>query len=117
MLAKVIYREARGMNDEHIAAVAWCVLNRVDYHKSTIASMITAPNQFAWNEDTPVYSKYYSLAEDVVTRWLLEKQGFTNVGRVLPKEYRYFFGYEGLNYFRTTWKATSYWDWSLTSPY
>lgn len=117
MLAKVVYREARGLDRTHVAAVAWCVLNRVDYYDSTITSMVTAPGQFAWKANTPVHDYYYDLAKDVVTRWLLEKEGCADVGRVLPKEYRYFFGYKGLNYFRKTWQATSYWDWSLPSPY
>ena len=30
MLAKVIYREARGESKQYQSAVAWCVLNRVD---------------------------------------------------------------------------------------
>ena len=47
----------------------------------------------AWNELTAV-------AEDVLTRWSLEKQGVA-VNRELPKEYLFFNGYHGSNHFRT----------------
>lgn len=118
MMAKILYQEARGIsNKDHVAAVAWCVLNRVDHHDSTIAAMITAPNQFAWAESAPVQKHYLSIADDVVTRWLLEKLGKDDIGRILPKEYRYFFGDNGINYFTQKWRDTSFWDWSLNSPY
>lgn len=117
MLAKVLYQEARGMSKKDIAAVAWCVLNRVDYYDSSITKMIKAPGQFAWFEDTPVCDPYLFIADDVVTRWLLEKQGHADVGRVLPKDYRYFFGYNGLNYYTQKWQSDLFWDWSLSSPY
>ena len=117
MLAKVLYQEARGMSKKDIAAVAWCVLNRIDYYDSSITKMIKVPGQFAWFADTPVCDPYLSIADDVVTRWLLEKQGKVDVGRVLPKDYRYFFGYNGLNYYTQKWQSDLFWDWSLDSPY
>lgn len=120
MLAKLIYREARGIKStDQKAAVVWCVLNRVDdggYGK-TISKVITAKHQFAWVPNTPVKDEFYNLAKDVVTRWLLEKEGLDNVGRVLPKDYLYFAGRDGKNHFRKTYKSRSYWNWSLKSPY
>ena len=119
MLAKVIYRESRGDTKMYQSAVAWCILNRVDAkgYGSTIQQVITAPNQFCWIPDTPVYKSYKNLAKDVVTRWLLEKQGCKNVGRTLPKSYKFFTGDGVHNYFRKNFNSTTYWDWSWGSPY
>lgn len=119
MLAKIVYREARGMNNEQRAAVVWNVLNRLDNPRfdNSIIAVITSPNQYAWYDDTPVRDDLYAMADDVVTRWLLEKRGYSNVGRVLPSEYLYFFGSDGLNYYTTTWRGDTFWDWSWETPY
>ena len=119
MLAKVIYREARGESKEYQAAVAWCVLNRVDSprYASTIERVITSPNQFAWYPNTPVEEEHLNLAKDVVTRWLLEKEGYENVGRTLPDDYFFFAGDGVHNYFRKNFDSTTYWNWELDSPY
>lgn len=119
MLAKVIYREARGGSKRSQSAVAWCVLNRVDAkgYGNTIKKVITAPNQFAWYPDTPVTKAQKQIAKDVVIRWLLEKEGFEEVGRTLPKSYKFFSGDGKQNYFRKEFKSTTFYDWSLESPY
>lgn len=119
MLAKVIYREARGESKYYQSAVAWCVLNRVDAkgYGNTIKKVITAPNQFAWYPDTPITKTQKRIAKDVVIRWLLEKEGFAEVGRTLPKDYKFFAGDGVHNYFRKEFKSTTYYDWSLKNPY
>lgn len=120
MLAKLVYREARGMkSDAHKAGVIWCVLNRVDNdnYESSIKKVITAKHQFAWVPKTPIKEEFCELAKDVITRWLLEKEGYTDVGRVLPSDYLFFAGRNGLNYFRKEYRSKTYWDWSLKSPY
>lgn len=120
ILAKVVYREARGIEDKaHQAAVIWCILNRVDagLGGDTITEVATYPNAFAWVPDTPVEQEFLMLAADVCERWNLEKAGQGDVGRVLPKEYLYFTGDGKLNHFTTEWKGTETWDWSLKSPY
>lgn len=120
ILAKIVYREARGIEDKaHQAAVIWCILNRVDdgYWGDTITEVATYPNAFAWVPDTPVEQEFLLLAADVCERWNLEKAGASEVGRVLPTEYLYFTGSWGLNHFTTEWKGTETWDWSLKSPY
>lgn len=119
MLAKVIYRESRGDTKMYKSAVAWAILNRVDAkgYGNTIEKVITAPNQFCWIPNTPVYKSYKNLAKDVVTRWLLEKQRCKNVGRTLPKTYKFFTGNGVHNYFRKNFNSTTYWDWSWGSPY
>lgn len=120
ILAKIVYREARGIEDKaHQAAVIWCILNRVDngYWGDTISEVATYPKAFAWVPDTPVEPELLLLAADVCERWNLEKAGASGVGRVLPREYLYFTGNGKLNHFTTEWKGTKVWDWSLESPY
>lgn len=119
ILAKIIYREARGIKiTAHKAAVVWCVLNRVDAgYGKTIKEVATQKYQFAWNSNTPVWEELYELARDVVIRWLLEKRTTYEVGRVLPKNYLFFAGNGKLNRFRTGYRTKDYWDWSLKSPY
>ena len=117
-LAQVAQREAGGINDKkHKAAVMWCILNRADLYNCSIMDIITAPCQFAWNPDTAVTTEMVDLAKDVVTRWILEKRGYENIGRVLPKEYLYFTGDGQFNYFRKCYTIYEFWDWSLPSPY
>ena len=121
MLAQLIYTEAGGikLGLHHQAAVVWCVLNRVDSTGgvSSISSVIRYPGAFAWYSHTKVEKRFVDLAEDVVARWLLEQEGYTDVGRVLPKEYIYFHGAGGVNKFKTQNNSKTYWDWSLESPY
>mgnify|MGYP006954197911 CR=1 FL=1 len=57
------------------------------------------------------------LALDVIERWLDEKDGKTDTGRVLPREYLFFTGDGEHNHFRTEWDGGQVWDWSLQSPY
>lgn len=121
-IAKVLYRECRGVeSDAEKAAVAWCILNRVDsgerYFPDTVIEVVTQKNQFAYYEDTPVWSNLYFLAEDVLTRWHNEKRGDKDVGRTLPKEYLYFTGDGKHNNFTVEWLGKEYWDWSLPDPY
>jgi hypothetical protein len=59
----------------------------------------------------------FCIAQDVMIRWLLEKRGITEVGRVLPSDYLYFAGRGGRNWFRKTYRSDDYWDWSLPDPY
>jgi len=120
MLARLMYSEARGVKSKaEQAAVVWCVLNRVDSSKypDTIKSVITAKSQFAYKRNTPVKAELRDLAEDVITRWLLEQKGVEEVGRTLPKNYLYFAGRGGRNYFRTGYRSRKYWDWSMADPY
>lgn len=121
MIAKVIYCEARGVNSiEEQAAVAWCILNRVDSSEfpNSISSVITQPDQFAWAPDTYVIDDFKKIAEDVIKIWLLEKNGKAPaVGRILPRTYLYFYGNGEENFFRETYEPGPAWDWSLPSPY
>jgi hypothetical protein len=120
MIAKVIYREARGVPGKDAkAAVAWCILNRVDDARwsNTIRGVITQKHQFAWRARTPVTADLRAIAEDVFIRWQMEKAGIEDVGRVLPCEYVFFAGRGGKNYFRTEYRGGKQWDLSAVSPY
>ena len=123
LLAKTIWGEARGVESiTEKAAVAWCILNRVDAKGyacgGDIEYVLTFPGQFVgYDEDNPVTTECKEIAADVLTRWAAEKAGHEDVGRVLPKEYTYFTGDGKRNYFTDEWKGGNTWDWSLPSPY
>ena len=123
MLAKTIWGEARGVKSiTEKAAVAWCILNRVDAKGyacgGDIEYVLTFPGQFVgYDEENPVTTECKEIAADVLTRWAAEKAGIEDVGRVLPKEYTYFTGDGKRNYFTDEWKGGNTWDWSLPSPY
>ena len=123
LLAKTIWGEARGVKSiTEKAAVAWCILNRVDAKGyacgGDIEYVLTFPGQFVgYDEDNPVTTECKEIAADVLARWAAEKAGHEDVGRVLPKEYTYFTGDGKRNYFTDEWKGGNTWDWSLPSPY
>ena len=123
MLAKLVWAEGRGVTGEKLgvsgkarqAAIIWTVLNRVDdgYWGDTIAEVVTYPDQFAYDPDSPVEIPLLDLAYDVLIRWETGEEG-----RVLPPEYLYFGGENDENYFRTDYDALGdNWDWSLPDPY
>ena len=122
LIAKTLYGECRGVEStRERAAVVWCILNRVDASGyacgGSIEDVITFKNQFAYDENAPVWESLKEIACDVLIRWHDEKQGAENVGRVLPPEYIYFIGGGNRNHFSIEWKGETYWDWSLPSPY
>lgn len=121
MLAKLIWGEARGVESiTEKAAVAWCVLNRVDAkgYPNSIEAVVTQPHQFVgYDEDYPVTKEHRLIAEDVLCRWYAEKAGEKDVGRVLPKEYVYFTGDGSRNHFTSEWRSKDTWNWNLASPY
>lgn len=116
LMARTIYAEARGLSVTEQAAVAWCVLNRVDAGYGTLMEVLTAPHQFAtWHGE--IAQEQRDIAADVLTRWEREKAGEAEVGRVLPREYLWFTGDGVRNYFRDAYTGGEYWDWGLESPY
>lgn len=118
-IAKVLYRECRGVPSvTEQACVVWTILNRVDNSNASIYDIISSPNQFAFMEDTPIDETLLNLAYDVLERWNCERNGETNVGRVLPESFLWFYGYGGHNYFRNQYDGDCIvWDYSLESPY
>ena len=120
-LAKLIYGEAGIVpSTTEQAAVAWCVLNRVDDPRfpDTVLEVIEAPYQFSgYDPEYPVKEEFALLAADVLTRYRAELDGEENVGRVLPAEYCFFTGDGRRNHFTTEWKSTDCFGWTLESPY
>lgn len=120
-MAKVMYREARGVGSiTQIACVGWVACNRVDAGTfgDTITDVLTAPGQFAWIPNTPVEEWLVEIAEDVLQKWSIEKSTGEYCGRVLPAEYLYFHGDGDVNWFRIEYEHNGqYWDYSLPSPY
>lgn len=121
MLAKTVWAEARGVKSKaQQAAVVWCVLNRVDAggYGETIAEVVSAPYQFAYDPESPVTGEFLILAENVLLRWGAEKAGEEDVGRTLPADYLFFEGDGVENHFRKEYEKTGEtWDWSLPDPY
>ena len=121
MLAKAVWGEARGCNKLQQSAVVWCILNRVDAGRGSIAEVITAPDQFhGYSRNFPVTDEIKTLVEDVVARWKLEKTICGDVGRTLPSKYLYFRS-DGTgigNIFRTEWSGNyEVWNWDCWNPY
>lgn len=119
LIGRTIWGEAGGVADPaERAAVAWCILNRVDAWGGTIQETVTAPKQFQgyrpWGECP---QEHIDLAADVLARWADEKAGVEDVGRVLPAEYLYFLGDGEHNHFSVEFLEPLFWDWSLDSPY
>lgn len=98
-LAKMLYGEARGVTDDvQVAKCAWVALNRVDceYYPDDLISVLSQSGQFhGYKVDYPVTDRMYTIAEDVLTRYQLEKQGI-EVIRELESDYLYFHG-DGVN--------------------
>ena len=121
LLAKTVWGEARGCNRFEQSAVVWCILNRVDAGRGSIAQVITAPNQFTgYKSSHPVTKEIKELVKDVVARWKLEKTVCGNVGRTLPKDYLYFRADStGIgNVFRNKYKGDyKIWNWDCWNPY
>lgn len=130
MLAKTMYEEAqvaywRGTQfgvsyQARQAAVAWTALNRYDSggYGDTLAEVLSRPAQFAYDPAAEPTEELLWLAQDVVDRWWLEKQGGADVGRTLPSDYLFFEGDERENYFHKEYEKTGeIWDWSLPDPY
>lgn len=101
-IAKMLYGESRGCSIDNQQKAVWCVLNRVDADgfPDTIIGVLSQPNQFhGYSTAFPVWDELTAVAEDVLTRWSLEKQGVA-VNRELPKSYLYFTGNGRENVFR-----------------
>lgn len=126
IIAKIMYGEARGIKSKtEIACIGWCILNRVDAGMGkNIQSVALAENQFYYESGAPTVSDHgydlVALATDVLDRWSREKAGQTNVGRVLPKQYKWYIGDRSHNWFYPSWPCKRAQRWifkSVSSPY
>lgn len=119
LIGRTIWGEAGGVQSKaERAAVAWCILNRVDARGQSIEEVVTAYKQFHGYRPTgDCPQEHLELAADVLVRWYAEKCGAVNVGRTLPADYLYFVGDGKRNHFSVEYEGTDYWDWSLLNPY
>ena len=101
-IAKMLYGESRGCSIDNQQKAVWCVLNRVDDERypDSIIEVLSQSGQFhGYSPNHPVWDELTAVAEDVLTRWSLEKQGVA-VNRELPKSFLYFTGTGRENIFR-----------------
>lgn len=119
LIGRTIWGEAGGVESEaERAAVAWCILNRVDAWDMTIEDVVTAPHQFyGYRTDGTCPQEHLDLAEDVLSRWESEKLGTCASGRTLPAGYLYFTGDGSRNHFTKEWGSSETWTWVLPNPY
>lgn len=118
-MSKMGFGEAGGCSHTEIAATFWNVLNRYDanYAKS-IYGVVTASGQYhGYKSYHPVRDDIYEICIDVIARWVAEKEGAVNVGRILPSDYFWFYGDGRHNHYRNVYKSSAKWDWSLPTPY
>lgn len=118
-LGQMAQGEAGGCSHTEIAATMWSVLNRYDKgYSESIFTIIAAPGQYhGYHSWIKVRDDIKEISEDVIARWVIEKEGGQNVGRVLPSGYCWFYGDGKHNYFRNSYVSNSVWDWSLPTPY
>ena len=123
ILARMLWGEDRENPMFMRAAIIWCVFNRMDQSRLPIEQLINQTQFPGYREENPVKNWAIDLIRDVAVRYVLEQNGFTDVGRVLPKEYLYYEQPPGKRYhiFKTRLKLSDknnkIWDWSLPSPY
>ena len=123
LLAKAAQGEYRGLNDEEVLAVYWCIFNRVDADGygmgNDIEYVLTFPNQFfGYSPDNPVDDRLIDLACEALAAWETEKMtGELSDERVIPPEYLWFSGNAECthNTYRNTFEftpSTDYISWS-----
>ena len=118
-MSQMALGEAGGLCHTEIAGTVWCVLNRYDGgYANSIFTIIAAPGQYhGYSPNKAIRDDIYVLCKDVIARWVAEKEGVENVGRVLPMGYYWFYGDGKHNYFRNVYRTSEKWDWSLPTPY
>lgn len=125
ILARTAWGECRGMYSKtEISCVMWCILNRLDHggYGYTVRQVATAPNQFYYKSYFPMVNDYgidlVWLADNVLRRWENEKiNNVQDPGRTLPRDYMWYAGRNGHNYFRNQYRGGSYYTYWLGSPY
>ncbi len=123
ILARLITDYAGDYTDKNIrAAVAWTVLNSFDSWAGQ-KSFENVVKDFGYNKKTSFKDRSgndnRAIARDVLIRWLAEKTGYTNIGRVIPAEYTYLYTANGKCHFRIHGINDSQdeWNFSFKSPY
>lgn len=108
-LAQMAYGEARGLADYEIAACMWVALNRLDHggYGDTVTEVVAAPGQFAgYSAENPVDEELAAIARDVLTRHDAQQRG-EDVPREIGREYLWFSGRDGHNWFRAAYDGAA----------
>lgn len=109
MLARLVLREAGGCSEEEQRLIVWTVFQRVDstdydfHNMNTIADVVTAPYQFAYDEAAPIKDDIRQMCEAELEKWA--KGGAPPVVEPYASSLPYFF-FEGdgcHNWFRAEW--------------
>lgn len=109
VLAQMAYGEARGLADYEIAACMWVALNRLDHggYGDTVEAVVSAPGQFAgYSAQNPVDEELAAIARDVLTRHDAQQRG-EDVPREIGREYLWFSGRDGHNWFRAAYDGAA----------
>lgn len=110
LAGRAIWGEAGGIPDEaQRAAVVWCACNRADAWDMDIGDVLTVDQFHGLAIRGEVPEQHVELARDVLARWMLEIEGWVDVGRVLPSQYLYFEGDGRVNHFSTEYGGGEYW--------
>ena len=103
VIAKSLYQEAGHLPLVEQSMVVWCMLNSWDseMHERTLVKIIE--ERFAYNPYSELEPDKVWIARDVLTRYVRERNGETEVGRTLPRGYIYMAGdqWQTHNVFRT----------------
>ena len=123
ILARLITDYAGSYTDKNVrAAVAWTVLNSFDSWQGQ-KSFEDVVKDFGYDKKTSFKDKSgndnRAIARDVLIRWLAEKCGYTDVGRVIPANYTFLYTENDICHFRCHGlkDKTDEWNFSFTSPY
>ena len=122
-LAQMLYGEARGVESTtEKAACVWVVLNRADDPRwsDDIIEVLSQRYQFGgYNAKNPVEDWARELAADVYDRWIAEKDGDMNCGRVIPSDYFVWCGERAgkHNWFYKEFGKQVYYTWDMETPY
>lgn len=109
MLVRLVLREAGGCAEEEQRLVVWTVFQRVDSadydfrNMNTIADVVTAPYQFAYDETAPIKDDIRRMCEAELEKWA--KGGAPPVVEPYAPSLPYLF-FEGdgrHNWFRAEW--------------
>lgn len=123
LIAKMLWGEDRENPIYQRAAVIWCVFNRMDAWGQRIEQIINSTQFTGYRKSNPVQEWAVELVRDVTIRYALEKSGYDNVGRTLPKRFLYFENVPPRrdNYFKVKKSildpTNEIWNWKLPSPY
>lgn len=117
-ISKAIYGEGNYVSLVEKACIAWCIYNCCDYYNMKVEQLVQPNYYLGYDPNNPVTEENFRIAFDVALGHWIEQQYGECPNRVLPKEYKFFGGHDGHNWFRVEFEHfRNYWDYSLPNPY